>query len=129
MLPLEYAPQDEDLQAIPFFDTRDSGDHGKFTLMGVDGDDNEIFFVGRRGCPQLLENIVHGLAREFNISHQEYKLVNVMHQVNISMRLGGFMSRRFNWIYPGRSLVTRGTIKAFDKIIKLVRMVKAGEMR
>jgi len=129
MLPAECALQDEDLQATPFFDTRDSKDHGNITLMGIDGAGNEICFVGRRGCPQLLENIVRGLAREFNVSHQEYMLVNVMHQVNISMRLGGFMSRRFNWIYPGRPLVTRGTIQAFAKIIKLVLKVKAGERR
>jgi hypothetical protein len=129
MLPPECAIQDEDLLAIPFFDTRDSHDHGNITLMGKDGNNNEIYFVGQRGYPQILENITHGLAREFNIPPLQYKLFNVMHKVNLSMRLGGFMSRRFKWIYPGRPLVTWGTMQAFTNIINLVRRVKAGERR
>jgi len=129
MLPSECTLKEEDLLAIPFFDTRDNHDHGNITLMGIDGKDNEIYIVGQRGCPQLLENIIHGLAQEFDISPQHYKLVNVLDKVNFSMRLGGFMSRRFKWIYPGRPLVTRGTIRAFTNIINLVRRVKAGERR
>ncbi|WP_157872773.1 DUF3189 family protein [Desulfoscipio gibsoniae] len=127
MLPSDRTPRAEDLQAIPFFDTRDSRDHGNIALMGIDGQGNEIYFVGQRGSPQILENIIHGLARQFDIPPQDYKLVNVMYKVNLSMRLGGYMSRRFKWIYPGRPLVTWGTIHACRNIINLVRRVKAGE--
>lgn len=127
MLPSDRKPQAGELLAIPFFDARDSNDHGYITLMGVDGQGNEIYFVGQRGSPQLLENIIHGLARQFDIPPNQYKLVNVMYKVNFSMRLGGFMSRRFKWIYPGRPLVTWGTINAFRKITNLVLRVKAGE--
>lgn len=127
MLPFDL--QAKDLLAIPFFDDRDSHDHGHITLMGIDGQGNEIYFVGRRGSPRILKNIIYGLAGQFDIPPQEYKLVNVMHKVNWSMRLGGFISRRFKWIYPGRPLVAWGTIHAFGDIINLVRRVKAGAKR
>lgn len=127
MLPASLTIKNEDLLAIPFYDARDYHDHGNITLMGIDDHGNDIYFVGRRSCPQLLENIIYGLAREFDIPLHYFKLVSMEGKVNFCMRLGGFMSRRFKWIYPGRPLVTRGTINAFRNIINLVRRVKERE--
>ncbi|MBF7082014.1 DUF3189 family protein [Desulfallas sp. Bu1-1] len=129
MLPLHRAPSAGELLAIPYFDKRDNADHGVITLMGVDECGNEICFVGQRGASRMLENLVHGLARHFDIPSGEYKLVNVLNKVNTSMRIGGTMSRRFKWINAGRPLVAWGTVRAYDKIIKLVRLVRARECR
>lgn len=127
LLPRERTPEPRELQAIPYFDTRESDDHGLITRMGVDSAGNEIYFVGQRGKPQILENIVHGLARNFDIPPDSYRLVNVMHKVNVSMKLGGVMSRRFRWIGTGRPLVTRGTVWAYPEIVGMVRKVLAEE--
>ncbi len=127
LLPSERKPLPRELLALPFFDTRDGNDHGKITLMGVDGMGNEVYFTGQRGKPKLLKNIVDGLARNFGISADSYRLVNVLHKVNMIMRIGGFMSRKFRWIKTGRPLVTLGTVWAYPKIFKLVSSVLAEE--
>lgn len=126
-LPRDRSPRPGELLSIPFFDTRERDDHGTITLMGIDEKDNHVYFAGQRGRPDLLENIINGLARNFAIPTGDYKLVNVMHKINISMRLGGTMSRRFRWVDAGRPLVTLGTVWAYPSIINLVRSAIAEE--
>lgn len=125
MLPQNRLPSCRELLATPFFDQRESQDHGAITMMGVDDYGHEIYFVGQRGSPQLLENIVCGLAHHFDIPDRDYKLVNVLGNVNVSMRIGGMLSRGFNWINVGRPLVTWGTARAYHRILKLVRLVRS----
>ncbi len=120
-LPADRLPKPEELQSIPFFDNLDGRNHGKITLMGIDRAGNEVYFAGQRGKPHILENVIHGLAKHFQIPAESYRLVNVMHKVNISMRLGGVMSRKLKWIAAGRPLVTIGTIWAYPEILHLVR--------
>lgn len=127
MLPTDRLPRPADLLAVPFFDTRENDDHGEIKLMGVDDSGNEVYFVGQRGAPQILENVIFGLARHFNIPSRDFKLVNVMYKVNVSMKIGGTISRRLGWIAAGRPLVTWGTVRAYIKIINLVRKIKAEE--
>lgn len=129
MLPPNQQPCTADLLAIPFFDTRESDDHGDIKMMGIDECGNEVYFVGQRGAPQILENLIYGLGKYFEIPPEEYKLINVMHKVNVTMKIGGTMSRQLGWINAGRPIVTWGTIRAYKKIISLVRKIKAGESR
>ncbi|WP_027363384.1 DUF3189 family protein [Desulfotruncus alcoholivorax] len=129
LLPDDRPPQTEELLAVPFFDTKEKNDHGDITIMGIDQYGNEICFVGQRGKPHLLENIVNSLAEHFAIPGDQFKLVNVMYKVNLSMKVGGTFSRRFRWINSGRPLVAWGTAKAYGQILKLVNFVKARELR
>lgn len=125
MLPQDRLPSCLELLATPFFDRRVNKDHGTITMMGVDDCGHEIYFVGQRGSPRLLENIVQGLACHFDIPARDFKLVNVLGRVNLWMRIGGKMSRGLNWVKPGRPLVTWGTARAYRKILKLTWAVKS----
>ncbi len=125
ILPLDRLPRPAELLAIPYFDAMDSVDHGRINFLGLDEYGNEVCFAGQRGSPGILENIIHGLAGQFSISPGSYKLVNVMYKVNISMKIGGVMSRRLRWVRLGRPLVVWGTVRAYAKITNLVRAVKA----
>ena len=129
LLPGDRPPQKEELLALPFFDTKESNDHGNISVMGVDKYGNQICFVGQRGKPQLLENIIFGLAEHFEIPEDQFKLINVMYKVNLSMKVGGTFSRRFKWISPGRPIVAWGTARAYYQILKIVNLVKARELR
>ena len=129
LLPDHRPPRAAELLALPFFDIKESNDHGNITIMGVDECGNEICFVGQRGKPQILENIVSGLADHFEIPGDQYKLVNVMYKVNLSMKVGGTLSRRFKWITSGRPIVAWGTSRAYDQILRLVHFIKTRELR
>jgi len=112
------------IQGIPHFDTQDSCNHGQITFMGRDENNNQVYIVGRRDKPQVLEGILSELSESFNIPRQDFRLINVMPAVNISMRIGGILSRRFKLVNLGRPLVTRGTLKALPNIQRLVANVK-----
>lgn len=92
--------------------------------MGRDENNNQVYIVGRRDKPQVLEGILSELSESFNIPRQDFRLINVMSAVNISMRIGGILSRRFKLVNLGRPLVTRGTLKALPNIQRLVANVK-----
>lgn len=129
LLPDNRPPRAEELLNLPYFDTKENNDHGDITIMGMDECGNEICFVGQRGKPKILENLADSLADHFEIPKNQFKLVNVMYKVNLSMKVGGTFSRRFKWIKSGRPIVTWGTARAYDQILRLVHFVKARELR
>lgn len=118
-------PGQKELQNIPHFDTRDGEQRGYITFMGSDDKGHHVYIVGRTNMPQVLINLINGLASVFNINGQTFKFVNVMSEVNTTMRIGGLLSRKFKLVTIGRPLVTLGTIKAIPHLAKLVEKVKA----
>lgn len=123
-LPSDRLPTIEKLLQTPYFDTRTSKEFGYITFMGTDERGNEIYVVGRNSMPQVLANLIDGLAAIFNIPKDTFRLINVMPKVNFSMRIGGVLSRRFKLVNLGRPLVAWGTIKAFPYIQELIKSTK-----
>ena len=127
LLSRERKPHLRELLALPFFDTLEANEQGNIILMGVDQMGNEIYFTGRRSKPEYLENILGGLAQSYHLPVNSYRLINVMPKVNLTMRIGGFLSRQCRWIKTGRPLVALGTVWAYPAITKLVRKALAKE--
>lgn len=123
-LPSDKIPTAEQILRVPHFDTRTTGDLGYITYMGSDEMNNQIYIVGRRDKPQVLVNLIEELAAVFNIPIETFRLINVMPYVNLSMRIGGVLSRKFKLVPLGRPLVVRGTLKAYPHIQRLVAKVK-----
>lgn len=123
-LPSDRIPSSRELLAIEFFDRRGGEDIGKIAFMGKDRWGNDVYVTGRRSRPQILYHITGGLADFINIHPESYMLVDAGCCVNTSMRIGGVLSRRFGLVWPGRPVVTRGTILAYKKICRLVEEVQ-----
>ena len=51
-------------------------------------------------------------------------MIDVMKNVNWTMKLGGYLSRRCGFIRIGRPIVTRGTQATYLQVVDLVRKVK-----
>lgn len=124
ILPEGRTPTSEELLQLPLFDKQEADDHGRITFMGVDKIGNEIYVVGRRSHPEILVNIINGLADAFNIPRDSYHLINVLKHVNVSMKIGGTLSRQLRLISVGRPVVTWGTRRIYQKLRKVVLQVK-----
>jgi len=124
LLPADHIPSREAFWKIPFYDRQENDEHGHIFFMGRDERGNEVYFMARRSRPVVLESVIKGLAEIFNIPPGEYLLVNVMQNVNWTMKLGGYLSRRCGFIKIGRPIVTLGTQAAYLQLVDLVRKVK-----
>jgi len=125
LLPMDYIPDRHMFWRIPLYDRQDVDEHGHIFFMGVDEYGNEVYLTARRSWPVVLEKVFEGLAGIFNIPKEDYLFVNVMEKVNLTMKFGGFISRRWGFIKLGRPIVTLGTQAAYFRVVELVREIKS----
>lgn len=124
LLPVDRVPSREMFWSIPLFDRQEADQHGHIYYMGEDEYGNDVYLAARRSRPQVLENVFRDLAEIFEIPENDYLLVNVMEKVNLTMKFGGFLSRRWGFIDLGRPIVTMGTQVAYFRVVKLVQKIK-----
>jgi hypothetical protein len=70
-----------------------------------------------------VEKTLSGMAEIFKLP-DEFIFVDTLPCVNIKMRIGGYLSRRWGLIKVGRPLVLQGTRQAFPSIVGLVAKTK-----
>ena len=123
-LPGDKIPPARRFMELPYYDKRDGWDRGEIVFMGTDEKGHEIYAVGRGSESKVLINLIDDLASLLEIPAGSYRLVNVMKQVNLLMKLGGFTSRRLKAVKLGRPVVVAGTRLAFPAIKDLVDRIK-----
>ncbi|HHY93041.1 MAG TPA: DUF3189 family protein [Firmicutes bacterium] len=108
------------VQALPYFDLHTSRDLGRLFYYGTDARGHAVFILGRARAAAILERAVRA---GFSLAGKKQALlfVDTLPAVNWWMRIGGFLSRRLQWVGLGRPLVTYGTLHALPKLATLVR--------
>jgi hypothetical protein len=124
LLPVDRVPSREMFWKLPLFDRQEADQHGHIYYMGTDEYGHEVYLSAHRSRPQLLEKIFRNLADIYAIPRDEYLLIDVMGNVNLAMKFGGFLSRRWGFISLGRPIVTMGTQVAYFRVVNLVQRVK-----
>ena len=124
-LPEDSIPKSSEFDKLIFYDLQDKNTHGTLYLTGIDSNNNEIYILGRRGKSQLLEDLTSDLLHALNISERSILMVDAAKYVNLTMRIGGMLSRHLGLIKPGRPIVILGTQKAYPHLVKLVKEVRA----
>ncbi len=125
LLPRDRKPSHLELSSLKYFDRRSNSEVGKIVYMGIDHKGNYIYVVGRHNRPTLFFQVVDVLTETLKINSDEILMVDVSPQINLSMRIGGFISRRLGWIRIGRPIVTWGTLKSYNHLVTLVDKVYA----
>lgn len=121
-------PTADELMSLPYFDKTTEADFGSIRFMGIDECGNEVYVLGKKSMSERLTHILNGLAQILGVEDQVL-VVNAMDRVNISMKLGGFTSRRIGLPLVGRPVVSRGTIKAFFQLVNLVEITRLKALR
>lgn len=121
-------PAPEDLMALPYYDKTNDSDFGSIRYMGSDENGNDVYVMGKKSLGDRFNKILMGVA-EILKKDDQLIVVNCMHHVNWSMKLGGFTSRRLNLTYLGRPVVSWGTKKAFAQLVNLVEITRLRILR
>lgn len=116
-------PSIEEMMAIPYYDKTDNGDFGSIRFMGIDESGNEVYVLGKKSMGDRYTQILVGVAEILGVGDQIIA-TDCLNRVNMSMKLGGFLSRRVGLVFPGRPVLLRGTRKAFMTLVNLVETVR-----
>lgn len=124
LIPTDRLATAADLEGLPFYDRMVRADHGRIRLMGVDPDGHQVYVLGRRFMPVIAERVVRGVAEVYGIDPDEILLVNALSSVNLTMKLGGFVSRGMLLPSFGRPVVERGTAGAVRRLVEIVEAAR-----
>lgn len=119
-LPTDKVPSVDDLLNISYFDAMTIKDRGKIIYRGTDEYGHRIYTMSRQFVPHLVVPVIEDTWRLLNGDCENLMLVSTLCTVNFLMRLGGFTSRRMNWVSFGRPIVSRGTIQTYPNLVKIV---------
>jgi hypothetical protein len=121
-------PTNDELMSLPYYDKTTDNDFGSIRFMGVDEYGNQVYVLGKKSLGERFTNILNGVAQILEKNNQVI-VVNTMNRVNLSMKLGGFTSRRMGLPLLGRPVVTRGTRNAFFDLVNLVEITRLKAIR
>jgi len=116
-------PAPQELMALPYYDKTNNDDFGEIHYMGRDEQGNEIYVLGKKSLGNRFSHLLMGVAEMLG-KEDQILVVNVMDRVNISMKLGGFTSRRISIPVLGRPVVIQGTRQAFSSMVNMVEVIK-----
>lgn len=123
LLPKHRLPTYDELMSLPYFDKTNDDDFGSIRFMGIDEFGNDVYVLGKKSLGDRFTRILTGVAGLLGCQ-DKVLVVNTMNQVNWSMKLGGFTSRRLGIVFLGRPVVTRGTQSAFYHLLNTVETTK-----
>ncbi|WP_330602824.1 DUF3189 family protein [Anaerosolibacter carboniphilus] len=124
LLPMEYIPDRHDFLGVPFYDTLEKCDRGKIILRGIDEKGHKIYTLSRQFSPHLVIPAIQDMWRVLEQQEDDLMIVNTLPTVNTLMKIGGFSSRRLQWVRFGRPIVIKGTQSTYMNIVKVVRQIK-----
>ncbi|MGI6413728.1 MAG: DUF3189 family protein [Syntrophomonadaceae bacterium] len=114
-------PFKEQIMALPYFDKTTPSDFGKLKYVGDDPQDNQVYALGTKQSDCL--NVLEGLVDLMEIGDR-FVFADTMPYVNLTMRIGGWISRALALTSIGRPIVLQGTKDIFPHLVGLVERTK-----
>lgn len=127
-LPADTVPTKEVIEGIPMFDKLNGqNDSGHIVPIGVDEYGNNIYSMGVKNVKKLIEPALKDFYYHLFNTNDGLLIIDTSSATNWIMKIGGFTSIALKLPVIGRPLVTYGTQKAYNKIVQIVKNVKAQE--
>lgn len=123
-LPIDRHPTVDDILNVPYFDILTIKDRGRIMLRGTDEKGNRVYTLSRQFVPHLVVPVIEDTWNMLGESPDNLMIVSTLSAVNFLMRLGGFTSRRMNWVKFGRPIVARGTLQTYPNLVDIVLETK-----
>ncbi len=123
-LPIDRVPSKDELLSLPTFDKIKKNERGHLIYIGDDENRNKIYTISRQYTPNLVIPAITDMYNILQGSTDELYVVDTQPAVNLLMKIGGYASRKLNWVSFGRPIVTKGTQNAYMDIVNIVRGVK-----
>lgn len=120
MLPRDRVATTEELLSVPYFDTLTKKEYGRILRRGTDHFGNHVYTLSRQFSPGIVIPALTDLSIILTGNDKEAIFINASTAVNITMKIGGFLSRKANLVTIGRPIVIWGTKRAYMDIAGIV---------
>lgn len=123
-LPVNRIPSKQEILNLPTFDKIEKDQVGHLMYIGTDELNAQIYTLSRQRKPDL---VIRAITDMYCILHGNTNgliIVDTKLAVNLLMNIGGFTSRKLQWVSFGRPIVTKGTQQAYMDIVNIVKNVK-----
>jgi len=124
MLPETRVATNSEILSIPYYDNITREHYGRIIHRGTDEYGNNIYTLSRQFSGSLIIRALGDLSVILTGNENNVIFVNVSPTVNTTMKIGGFLSRSLNLIWPGRLIVLWGSRRAYMDIVNIVRSIK-----
>jgi len=124
-LPRDRLPTPQELLATPRFDTVHPKHRGQLAFAGLDKDGHRVYVLGRGGLSaDAVRSLLETACLLIGGRPARVLVCDTLPCVNFCMRIGGWLSREAGLVGIGRPIVTWGTLRAYPRIVRLVREVE-----
>lgn len=110
----------------PMFDRAENYQIGQAILMGTDEQANEIYALGLAGSQHPMAHALRDFLELNGVDTGQVLFADALQNAGLSMRIGGFSSRRLGLIFPGRQICAFGVWQKYPKFVALVRRIRTG---
>lgn len=124
MLDPDNLPSGDELMKMPYLDKTTPEDFGKINHIGNDHQGNDIYALGTKQSES--GNLLNDMADLQDVSDQ-YLFISTSPYVNMTLRIGGWLSRSAFLPSLGRPLVMSGLRQAYPDLCSLVKNTKTKE--
>ncbi|EKP93894.1 DUF3189 family protein [Thermaerobacter subterraneus] len=121
-------PETAELLRLDFFDRNEREEHGRLLPMGHGSGADGVFVLGAEGAGDALARWCLGLLALAGDPHR-WLFVNVLSEVNLAMKVAGFVSRRLGWPRLARPLLIQGVRAAFPHLVRRVEGARRAAAR
>ncbi len=123
LLPVDKIPASREIMALPYFDKIPSKLIGNLYYYGKDKENNEVYVLGLGKARKISKNSLQSII-DFEEIDEDVKIVNTFKNLNLTVKIGGYISKRLNLVFPGRNIVIYGLQKTYHKYVQMVTKVK-----
>jgi hypothetical protein len=124
IMPSHKVPDKEKILDLPFFDKTPNELIGTPLYFGEDENGYNVYAIGMASDKGHVEKSIQKILGLYNIPHKNLIFIDTLHRVGVSTRLGGFLSRRLEWVSIGRPLVIWSLQQNYKNFVELVKKVK-----
>ncbi|WP_094546771.1 DUF3189 family protein [Petroclostridium xylanilyticum] len=123
ILPSDRIPNPKEIIEKTNFDTSCKKEWGLIKVVGIDDHGTVICTMGRRFSANIVIQALNSL-NDILGNKGNLQLINIHTNVNLLMKIGGFLSRGCGMVAIGRPIVIKGSLDAYYNIVEVVKNVK-----
>lgn len=123
-LPMDHVPTVSDIMQVPLFDRLEKRLAGRLIFHGKDEYGNAIYTISTKNGSPLVINAIQTVFDMIERDKGDIYCVDTSTAVNTLMHIGGVSSRGLGLVSLGRPLVAYGTMKAYPRIVDIVKKTK-----
>lgn len=125
LLPVDRVPEVREILALPNFDQTPSQELGKVFKYGVDENGNNVYVAALGPGRTTTMGALKFVLKERGLAEDALVIVNGLECISLTVRIGGFISRRLGLVRVGRPMCAWGILAKYNCFLQMAQRIRA----